>query len=65
MLLSIVMMVKNEERYLLLPEGELCCFILTHLEKLKAAISEYFSGNEGYCNYYILSQEGEYMKWDR
>ncbi|MFR2827360.1 MAG: hypothetical protein ACLTCQ_24485 [Enterocloster bolteae] len=48
-----------------LPEGELCCFILTHLEKLKAAISEYFSGNEGYCNYYILSQEGEYMKWDK
>lgn len=28
-------------------------------------IFEYFSGNEGYCNYYILSQEGEYMKWDR
>ena len=28
-------------------------------------ISEYFSGDEGYCNYYILSQEGEYMKWDK
>ena len=51
---------KMKKRYLLLPEGELCCFILTHLEKLKAAISEYFSvKGKGYCNYYILSQEGE------